>query len=308
MQGWGKTIVFMLILLVVTLSAGAQTVALTFDDLPETGDLPPNLTRAQVGSRIIRALRAADVPPVYGFVNAGTLDDPDVAHVLERWRQAGFLLGNHTFTHLNPDETPLPVYEKDILRNEPTLRRLMRGQDWHWFRYPYLAEGSTPERRKAIRSFLHDHGYRIAEVTIDFEDHAFNDPYARCVTRHDQASIARMKVMYVDAAKESIRVARLRSQILFGRDISHVMLLHFGGFETVMLPELLKILKEEGLRLVTLPEAEDDPVYSKDPGTINDGGTFLEDFMQSSEFDDILLKESPVAELDRMCGSRKGRR
>jgi len=233
-----NTIVSMSVLLIVCLSAAwtarAQSVALTFDDLPETGDRPLTLTRMQIGQRIIQALKAANAPPVYGFVNAGTLDDPAVAHVLERWRQAGFLLGNHTYTHLNPDKTPLPVYERDILRNEPVLRTLMHGEDWHWFRYPYLAEGDTPERRKAIRSFLAAHGYRVAEVTIDFEDHAFNDPYARCVARHDEQSIEQMKTMYVEAAKESIRVAQKRSQILFGRDIAHVMLLHFGGFEAVI--------------------------------------------------------------------------
>src|ERR1700722_16474513 len=115
-----KPIVLMFALLLLTLwasrPAGAQTVALTFDDLPETGDRPPNMTRAQIGLRIIRALQAANAPPVYGFVNAGTLDDPAVAHVLERWREAGFLLGNHTFNHYNLDETSLPVYERDILR------------------------------------------------------------------------------------------------------------------------------------------------------------------------------------------------
>ncbi|SNS93835.1 Peptidoglycan/xylan/chitin deacetylase, PgdA/CDA1 family [Granulicella rosea] len=279
----------------------AQKIALTVDDLPETGDLPPDMSRAQIAARITKALKDAHAPQVYGFVNAGTLDDPDVAHLLERWRAAGFLLGNHTWSHYSADEKPLAVYERDIARNEPVLRKLMVGQDWHWFRYPFLAEGATLERRVAIRKYLSDHGYKIAEVTIDFEDHAFNDPYARCIAKGDNASIVRMHTLYMDAAKESIRLSRARSQMLFHREISYVMLLHFGSFEAVMLPQLLDLLKQQGFTLVTLPEAQADPVYALDPGMVNDGGTFLDDLMQASTMDDAPHPELPTPILEKMC-------
>lgn len=300
--GWAGLLALSIIFnLGVVLPLHAQKIALTVDDLPETGDLPPDMSRAEIAARITKALKDANAPQVYGFVNAGTLDDPDVAHLLERWRAAGFLLGNHTWSHYNPDEKPLAVYERDIARNEPVLRKLMAGEDWHWFRYPFLAEGSTPQRRAAIRKYLADHGYKIAEVTVDFEDHAFNDPYARCIAKGDNASIIRMRTLYMDAAKESLRLSQARSQMLFGRDISYVMLLHFGSFEAIMLPHLLDLLKQRGFTLVTLPEAMSDPVYAKDPNVVNDGGTFLDDLMQASTLDDAPHPEMPTAILDKMC-------
>jgi peptidoglycan/xylan/chitin deacetylase (PgdA/CDA1 family) len=283
-------------------SAPVPRVALTFDDLPETGDLPKYMTRAEIGAAIVETLKAANAPQVYGFVNAGTLDDPEVNHLLERWREAGFLLGNHTYSHFNPDEVPLAKYEHDIARNEPILRKLMDGQDWHWFRYPYLAEGATRERRQAIRKYLHDRGYRVAEVTIDFEDSEWNDPYARCMAKSDQVSIDRMKTLYVDAANEAIQFAQARSQLLFHRDIAHVMLLHYGGFEALMLPRLIDILKTRRFQLITLPEAESDPVYAQDSGAVNDGGTLLDDLMETSdELEDPPHVEPPLKELDAMC-------
>jgi lysophospholipase L1-like esterase len=45
-------------------------IAMTFDDLPEHGPLPPGETRMEVISKIIAALRDAQLPPTYGFVNA----------------------------------------------------------------------------------------------------------------------------------------------------------------------------------------------------------------------------------------------
>ena len=281
-------------------SHAQQTIALTFDDLPETGDFARNTTRKQIGERITAALQAAHVPPVYGFINAGTLDDPDIVGVLEHWRAAGFLLGNHTFTHWNLDEKPLPVWERDITRNEPTLRRLMPDGDWRWFRYPYLAEGSTMAKRQAARAWLAQHGYRIAEVTIDFQDHAFNDPYARCVARHDQRSIDQLKTIYVDSANQAITVAQQRSQILFGRPIAHVMLLHFGGFEAIMLPRLLEILKSRSFTLIPLPQAEQDPIYAQDPAMLNPGATLLDDFMQARHPKQP-ASQAPTDRLDRIC-------
>jgi hypothetical protein len=44
--------------------------------------------------------------------------------------------------------------------------------------------------------------------------------------------------------------------MLYGRDIKHVLLLHFGPFDSVMLPELLDQLTRQGVRFVSLPDAE----------------------------------------------------
>ncbi len=58
-------------------------IALTFDDLPLHNDLPPGVTRQQIGKDIIKALKAAHAPEAYGFVNAVHLqNDPALAEVL----------------------------------------------------------------------------------------------------------------------------------------------------------------------------------------------------------------------------------
>jgi len=240
----------------------APKIAVTFDDLPVHGPLPPGETRLEVISKIISALHAASLPPTYGFVNAVHLErQPEHAAVLEAWRAAGNPLGNHTWSHINLDERPLDEVEQDVLRDEPVLDKLMKGEDWHWFRYPYLAEGDTPEKKTAFRDFLHQRGYKIAAVTMSFGDYLWNGPYARCKTKDDGAEVKKLEDSYLKAALQSIDYYRGMSHALYGRDIAYVLLMHVGAFDAEMLPRLLELYRSKGFEFVSLPEAERDRFY-----------------------------------------------
>ena len=281
----------------------ALKVALTFDDLPETDDMAPGQTRLGIASAIIKALKADHAPVIYGFLNAQYLvDEPGRTDVLQAWRDAGFLMGNHTYSHKDFNVTPLAVYEHDITLNEPVLKRFMAGEDWHWFRFPYLYEGPTLAKRNALRAWFKTQGYKVAEVSLDFQDYDFDDPYARCSTRHDAKSVSKVEEMYLANAKEQIRMGRQRAHQVYGRDISYVMLLHLGAIESVMLPKLLDLLHAEGFELVTLPEAESDPAYAMDPAIgLKGGGTLQEQMMAAKHLDDGPFRDTPARELERMC-------
>ena len=246
-------------------AAAARTMAITFDDLPTHGALPPGETRLTVVTRIIGALQSRGTPPVYGFANGSPLErEPDLQPVLGAWRSAGFLLGNHTWAHSNLNEETSGAFETDVLRNEPVLKQQMGRADWRWLRFPYLAEGETPEKAAAVRGFLGARGYRIAAVTMDFQDYAFNDPYARCFDKGDLAGVARLERGYLNAAGAEISHARILSMAATGREIPYVLLLHVGAFDAHMLPRLLSLYSENGFRFISLPEAEKDPFYRAD--------------------------------------------
>ena len=169
-----------LIALIFSGSARAQQMAITFDDLPIHGDLPPGQTRLAIARSILNTLKGERLPPVYGFINGGRgTEDPQSPLVLEAWVQAGQPLGNHTWAHLDLNNETPDEFAADVVRNEPLLKRLMGKRDWHWLRYPYLHEGDTVQKRRAVRSWLGAHGYHIAEVSMDFEDYLWNAPYAR---------------------------------------------------------------------------------------------------------------------------------
>jgi peptidoglycan-N-acetylglucosamine deacetylase len=140
----------------------------------------------------------------------------------------------------------------------------MGDGDWHWLRFPNLAEGDTPEKRAAARGFLKDHDYRIAAVTMSFADYAYNEPYARCVAKGDQASIAKLEDAYLGAANASIGYTRAMAKALFGHDIPYVLLMHVGALDARLLPRLLKLYRGRGFSFVSLEDAEKDSFYRND--------------------------------------------
>jgi peptidoglycan/xylan/chitin deacetylase (PgdA/CDA1 family) len=236
--------------------------AITVDDLPVHGELPPGETALGVAEQVIAALKAARVPEVYGFINGSWIErQPETEKVLRAWSDAGFPLGNHTWTHRDSNSASLAEYEEEIARNEPLLERLGRGRDWRFFRYPFLAEGEAPEKRSAVRALLARRGYRVADVTMDFSDWLWTAPYARCKAAGDEAAIATMEGAYLAAARDNIGFYRSLSRSLYQRDIPYVLLMHIGAFDARMLPRLLDLYRSEGFRFVSLAEAERDPFY-----------------------------------------------
>jgi peptidoglycan/xylan/chitin deacetylase (PgdA/CDA1 family) len=245
-------------------AAAATQVAITFDDLPAHSALPANTTRVRIAQDILAALKAADAPPTYGFVNGVQVErEPASEPVLALWRKAGHPLGNHTWSHMGLSGASLADWQAEVLRNEPVLQAHMAGADYKWLRFPFLDEGDTPEKRAGARAFLGQHGYRIASVTMSFDDWAFNEPYARCVAKGDEAAIADLERRYMDAAAASLAYSRSLSRAL-GRDIPLVLLMHEGALDARMLPQLLAFYRREGVKLVTLQQAEADPFYAAD--------------------------------------------
>ena len=279
-------------------------IAITFDDLPAHGSLPPGETRLEVASKIIGALRDAHVPPTYGFVNGVRIEEqPADAAVLQAWRDAGYPLGNHGWSHMNLNQHPLEEFESDISRNEPILGRLMKAKndDWHWFRFPFLAEGDTPEKNSGIRAFLAQHGYKTAAVTMSFGDYIWNEPYARCKAKSDEKAIAFLAESYLAAADDAIRYSRSMSHTLYGHDIPYVLLMHIGAFDAEMLPRLLDLYRAKGVQFVTLKEAESDEFYRRDTDLRQSpGATTLEGVMWERHLTPP-AHSVPAPQLDTLC-------
>ncbi|HEY5347341.1 MAG TPA: polysaccharide deacetylase family protein, partial [Rhizomicrobium sp.] len=247
------------------LPAQAQEIAFTFDDLPAHSTLPPSESRMDIANSVIATWKAENMPPVFGFVNGIRIEqEPLSAPVLPAWRAAGFPLGNHTWSHMNLNTNSLRDFENDLLKNENLLARLMPGKDWRWLRFPYLAEGNTPEKSANMRAFLARHHYKIAAVTMSFSDYLWNEPYARCSAKGDTAAIAGMESSYLQSAMDSIGFYRAMSKVLYGRDIPYVLLMHIGAFDAHMLPRLIALYRAQGFKFVTLQQAESDPFYRND--------------------------------------------
>jgi peptidoglycan-N-acetylglucosamine deacetylase len=281
----------------------AQKVAITFDDLPLNGDLPPGVTRVQIARDTLAILKARKVPPAYGFINAKKLEgNPDAAEALKLWAAAE-PFGNHTYGHMDLNANPAEAFEREIEQNEPTLELLASdNRNWHWLRYPFLREGDTQEKRRAVRAFLQAHGYRVAEVTLDWEDYLWNSAYARCVAKNDTQSIAWLRSSYLQTASDYLDLGRNLAKLVYGHEINHVLLLHLGAFSSTILPDALDLLEKKGFQFVTLEEAESDPIYEGDldAGSTQEG-TLLEHWMDAKKIPYPPVAEKPYTQLREIC-------
>ena len=149
--------------------AEAQSVAFTFDDGPRLQQTPL-LSPQQRNDALLTALAKHRVQAAL-FVTADNGANQPAGYALAKaWGDAGHAVGNHTTTHvdLNGAKTSLTQYQQEILDCDKIIAGLPGYQKW--FRFTYLREGNTPEKRDGMRAFLKETGYRNAYVTLDTSD------------------------------------------------------------------------------------------------------------------------------------------
>jgi len=287
-------------------SARAQQMAITFDDLPAHGEKPAAITRLEIAASILATLKREKMPPVYGFINGiRTAEDPSTESVLKAWRDAGEPLGNHTWAHKDLESETPEQFEADVLKDEPLLQKYMPGKEneaaWHWFRYPFLREGETLDKYRAVHTWLSTHNYMVAEVSMDFEDYLWNAPYARCVAKGDDASVQKLHDSYLATADQYIGVFRQLSQMVYGRDVRYILLMHLGAFDARMLPELLTLYRQRGFTFISLPEAAQDPIYAQDPDIGVKYGGAIQELMMAKLKLKFPPNTKPYKELEATC-------
>lgn len=235
----------------------AMVIAVTIDDLPWVGPLPPGKDRREATRQILDALRAHGVPAT-GFVNCGR-EEPG-APILRLWREAGMSLGNHTEQHLDLNVADVDAWVADARSCDAYLRDLI-GEDSLYFRYPYLRRGPTEERYRAGRSALEQLGSRVAPVTINTADWLLDDPYVAALRGGGEERAEEIGDALVEHVLRATRHYADFARERLGRDIAHVLLLHANALVADRLDRLLDRLRAEGVRFVPLERALDDPVY-----------------------------------------------
>src|SRR5262249_51212807 len=238
--------------------------AITIDDLPTHGPLPPGSTRVAVADQIIEVLRRRGIRDAVGFVNGGQIAEaPELGIILERWIAAGYRLGNHTFGHLDADRAGPQAFLADVERNEPVIARYSGAEPDRLFRYPYLHEGATLIERDTVRQALRERRYQIAPVTVDFHDWAWNEMYVRCAGI--PGAVDTLTRSFKETALRTLDWSETTANTLVQRPIKQILLLHVSALVALTLDDLLSAYEAKGVRFIPVREALEDPVYGIDP-------------------------------------------
>ncbi|MGH9716350.1 MAG: polysaccharide deacetylase family protein [Candidatus Acidiferrales bacterium] len=245
-----------------------REVAVTFDDLPAPSDsvvsYTPEALQAMT-ARLLAELKEYHIPAI-GFVNEDKLDRGDFnqrVDILKMWVNAGFSLGNHTYSHVDIDTTPLASYELDFLRGEEVTEPLLlaKGMRERYFRYPFLDVGKTLEIARAFKQFLKRQGYEVAPVTINNQEYMFAAVYAHAMATGDTVTADRVAASFLTYMNQVFDYFEKFSVETLGYEPRQVLLLHADEIDTDEMGNLVQLMRAHGYRFISLRNALRDPAY-----------------------------------------------
>lgn len=280
---------------------GSRKIALTFDDAPR-GDGGFFSGEERTG-RLIRELKEAGVDEAMFFVKTGHIRSDADRERLQAYVRAGHRLANHSHSHDWLRRTEAAEYLADVARASEILIDF-EGYD-PFFRFPYLDEGRSEEKRDAVRDGLAElelqHGY----VTVDNYDWHLAGRARRATGDGSTVDREALKAVYIEHILDSVAFYDRIARDTLGRSPKHVLLLHENDLAALFIGDLVAALRERGWEIIGARDAYDDPIAERLPETVfngqgrvaalaHAGGATARDLVQVSEDEvylDLLLEE-----------------
>jgi peptidoglycan/xylan/chitin deacetylase (PgdA/CDA1 family) len=231
--------------------------AITFDDLPFAYGKGLSIDRQREAVDRVLATLARHRVTATMFVIGQTVTEQNRG-LVDAIVKAGHRIGNHSFSHRDIKDVSVEEYANDIQRGGDAIAPWLTGP--HFFRYPYLRQGDTAEKRDAILSWLSMRGIRVAPVTIDNNDYLYNQ---RLVDAAAGGKTIDVRGEYLDHMMQAAAYYDTKARTLIGRPITHLLLLHLNYLNSLYLDDLLQRFRDDGWSFITFEDALSDEVYSR---------------------------------------------
>ena len=258
----------------------ARRVAITIDDGPVVGAAADLEYFQRVSAGLIGSLSTEKVPATI-FINERQLNVPGQrdarAAVLEQWLDAGFDLGNHTYSHPSVNTVPLWQFGDDVVRGDVVMRPLVeaRGRKLEWFRYPFLHSGTTEEVHEGIAAFLAQRGYRVAPVTVDYADYTFAGAFRTQLAAGEIELAGKIKEAYLNQVDVGFEYAEKASMEVFGYEPPQILLIHCNELNAITLRDTIARVRKRGYEFIALDEAMKHSAYERPDTFAGPGGSWL---------------------------------
>lgn len=249
-----------------------RSVAITIDD--------PNVTEQPLfdwkerGNRILNTLRKHNLKAAL-FVCGKRIDSDDGKTLIKMWNDSGHMICNHSYSHLfyNAPKMPFEFYRDDFLKGDGLVNSYPNFQKF--YRYPYLKEGDTAEKRDAMRSELHSLGYRNGYVTIDASDWAIDDRLKTKLKNDPTADTKPYRDYLLKHILDRANYYDTLSNEVLGRSVTHTILLHHTLLNALYLDDLIAEFKRQNWNLIGADEAYKDSVFLREPKTVPAGESLI---------------------------------
>ncbi len=228
-----------------TLHAQQKTIALTIDDLPFVGEY-----RNQHLKMMIDTMKQQQITAT-GFIIAHEVRH-DNWPILHEFKDAGFDLGNHTYSHANLGRLSTHDAIAEIKKADTLLAPVLTKPKY--FRYPYLSM-NTGAKREALLCYLAKKHYKVAPITIDSKDFVFNQRLLSVPELQRRDYFNYMKPFYLEFIQQQTKKAEEHSQYHHNPEQAQILLIHANLLNAYVLPDIIKLYKEQGYEFITLTEA-----------------------------------------------------
>lgn len=257
-------------------------------------------------NEILQALKDHDIQAAL-FVCGSRVKDKKGLKVLESWDMDGHLIGNHSFSHFyfNSNDVSLEKYKKDFLKGDSLISQFSNYK--RLFRFPFLKEGDTREKRDGFREFLKINNYRIGHVSIDASDWYVDQRLKERLEKEPDADITPYKEYYLQHIFDRATYYNELAEDLLGRQIKHTLLIHHNLLNALFLNDLIVMFKEKGWEFVNASEAFQDEIYDERPQIVPAGESIIWALAKEScKYDSVLRYPGEDGEYEKDKMDRLG--
>ncbi len=224
-----------------------------------------------------KILEAFDKHGITGalFVCGMRVDNAEGKALLAQWDARNHQIANHSYSHhyLPSKKMSLETYRDDFLKVEPLLSRLKNFSKI--YRFPYLKEGDTLEKRDGMRAALVKNGYEQGYVTIDASDWYIDERLIEKLKTNKNVNLTPYRDYYLAHMWDRANYYNALSKKVFGREVKHTLLLHHNLLNALFLDDLMAMFKEKGWRIISSREAFTDPVFKMQPAILPAGESII---------------------------------
>jgi hypothetical protein len=241
---------------------------------------------AEINARLLDVMRKHQTRPAL-FVIGRNADSETGRALIQPWKQAGYLIGNHTYSHRSYDAQTFEEFSADALHADKVLAPDLSTP--RLFRFPALKEGNTADKRDRMREFLTMHGYRIGHVTIDASDWYYDNRLRQRLAADAAFDLSRFREPYLDHLWDRAQFYDSLSVKVLGRSVPHTLLIHWNLLNSLFLGDVLEMFRMRSWRIINAADAFRDPIFLRAPKTVPAGESLLWSLAkETGKFDRLL--------------------
>jgi len=227
----------------------------------------------EANRRILGALESRKLKAAL-FVCGKRVDRPGGKSLLSAWDDASHLICNHSYSHLMYlRETSYDDFVADFLRGEPIIAPYRNRTPL--FRYPFLKEGDTAEKRDHFREMLKERGYHIGDVTVDGSDWYVDDRMQQRLQQNPKAKLEPYRDYLIAHLLDRASFYRQLALDVLGHEVRHTLLVHYTMINALFLQDVMAAFEKSGWEWIDADHAYEDPVFLKEPQTLPAGESLI---------------------------------